>query len=284
MRRSTPRLSAGLFALASFLASCGGCGCSKGEAPARGAAAGAEKAAPGAAPSPAARVYQPSPASDATIAGRVRLDGDPPKMPAVIFDADPVCSGLHQGAKLVREEVVVNGNGALRNVLVYAKASSKAFEGTKFETPKSAVLLNQEGCTYKPHVLGVMVDQPITIRNSDETSHNIKCLPKKNTGFNLSQTKKGLEETRKFDTEEVAPPIRLECNVHPWMNGFCGVFSHPFFAVTGEDGTYTIAGLPPGEYEIVAWQESPKLDGPKTATVTVGPKESKTLDFTFKVK
>ena len=274
-----------LLALVPFLGACGGCGGSGSEAPDRPAGASAKEPAPGSStPTATARAYQPSPATDASISGKVTLEGDPPKLPPLTFDADPVCSQAHGGANVSKEEVVAKG-GRLQNVLVYVKSSSKALEGLRFEVPKSPVLLNQEGCMYRPHVFGVMAGQTITVRSSDPTPHNIKCSPKRNTGFNLSQAKKGMEDEKKFDKEECAPPIQLECNVHPWMNGFCGVFSHPFFAVTGDDGTYAISGLPPGDYEIVAWQESTRLlDGPKTEKVTLGPKESRSLDFTFKVK
>ncbi|HET6202434.1 MAG TPA: carboxypeptidase regulatory-like domain-containing protein [Planctomycetota bacterium] len=240
-------------------------------------------ASPPAAPGEPVAFFHQDPATAATIKGKVAFNGDAPKMAAIDLSADSYCTKKHAEEKVVKEEVVVNGNGTLRNVLVYAKSSSKAIADKKFEAPKTSVLLDQTGCMYKPHVFGVMAGQPITIRSSDDTNHNIKCQPKKNDSFNFSQPKPG-EETKKFDKEEVTPPIRLECNVHPWMNGFCGVFSHPFFAVTGEDGTYTIAGLPPGDYEIVAWQESTKLDGQKTSTVTLGPKETKTLDFAFAPK
>jgi hypothetical protein len=276
-------VASSLLPLAALLGYCVGCGGSKDEAPARSAGGPAQTASPGSStPTATARAYQPSPATDASIAGKVTLEGDPPKLPPLTFDADPVCSQAHGGTKLPKEEIVAKG-GRLQNVLVYAKSSSKALEGLRFETPKTPVLLDQKGCMYAPHVFGVMAGQPITIRSSDPTPHNIKCAPKKNDGFNFSQPKPG-EDTRSFAREEVTPPIRLECNVHPWMNGYAGVLSHPFFAVTGEDGSYSIPGLPPGDYEIVAWQESTKLDGPKTEKVTLGPKESRSLDFTFKVK
>ncbi len=283
MRRRSLLSASSLLALVPFLGACGGCGCSKGDAPDRPADASANAPAPGSSAPPAtARLYQPSPATDASIAGRVTLEGDPPRMAPLNFNADPVCSQVHGGANVPKEEVVAKG-GRLKNVLVYVKSSSKALEGLRYETPKTPVLLDQKGCLYQPHVFGVMAGQPITIRSSDPTPHNIKCQPRKNDAFNFSQPKPG-EDTRSFEREEVAPPVRLECNVHPWMNGYAGVLSHPFFAVTGEDGSYSIPGLPPGDYEIVAWQESTKLDGPKTEKVTVGPRESRTLDFTFKVK
>jgi len=125
----------------------------------------------------------------------------------------------------------------------------------------------------------VMVGQKLEIDNSDPVLHNIKAVPTHNRGFNVSQPGAGMKTTRTFSTEEVMVP--LQCNVHSWMHAYVGVLSHPYFAVSGEDGTFTIDGLPPGTYTVEAWHE--KL-GTKTATVTVGTGETKTADFTFAPK
>jgi hypothetical protein len=138
-------------------------------------------------------------------------------------------------------------------------------------------VLDQDGCIYKPHVLGVMTGQNIRIKNSDPTNHNIHPLPKVNQEWNESQPPKGEEKLKSFAREEVMIPVK--CNVHPWMRSYIGVVSHPFFAVTGDDGTFTIKGLPPGTYTLETWHEK---FGPQDMQVTVGPKESKTVDFTYK--
>src|SRR5262245_8087500 len=131
MLRRPLLFASNLLALAPFLGACGGCGCSKSETPARSAGASAEKASPrGSTPTAAARAYQPSPATDASISGKVVLDGEPPKLPPLNFDADPVCSQAHGDAKVLKEEVVAKG-GRLRNVLVYARSSSKALEALR---------------------------------------------------------------------------------------------------------------------------------------------------------
>ena len=122
-----------------------------------------------------------------------------------------------------------------------------------------------------------VVKSETEILNSDDTLHNIHSLPEKNEAFNLGMPVKGMKYTKKFDKPEVM--IRIKCDVHGWMSAYCGVLSHPFFAVTAEDGTYTIKDLPAGTYTIEAWHE--KL-GTLTQQVTVGATESKPAAFTFK--
>jgi hypothetical protein len=125
-------------------------------------------------------------------------------------------------------------------------------------------------------VLGVMVNQPITITNSDPTTHNIHFTPKSNPDWNQSQPNGAAPLTHKLARAEVLVPVK--CNQHPWMKAYIGVVKHPFFAVSKEDGSFEIKGVPAGTYTVVAWQE--KL-GEKTATVKVEPKAAATSDFTF---
>ena len=82
---------------------------------------------------------------------------------------------------------------------------------------------------------------------------------------------------KSFPREEILIPVK--CNVHPWMKSYIGVMKHPFYAVTGKDGTYEIKGIPPGEYEVEAWHEK---YGKMSAKVQLGPKDSKAADFTFR--
>jgi hypothetical protein len=138
------------------------------------------------------------------------------------------------------------------------------------------VVLDQNGCQYKPHVMGIMVGQPYKILNSDGVLHNIHTLPKINKSFNQGMPATVKEATTSFDKPESV--FHIKCDVHPWMSAYMAVFTHPFYSVTSADGKYTISGLEPGTYEITAWHE--KL-GTKTATVTVGGSDTKTQDFKF---
>jgi uncharacterized protein with beta-barrel porin domain len=130
---------------------------------------------------------------------------------------------------------------------------------------------------YHPRVIGLMVGQTLAIRNSDSLLHNIKALGKANRPFNISQPAAGMTTDRTFSAPEVMVP--LECSVHGWMHAYLGVLPHPFFAKTGEDGTFTIANLPAGTYTIDVWHEA---FGSQTATVTVQDDQTQTADFSYR--
>jgi plastocyanin len=143
--------------------------------------------------------------------------------------------------------------------------------------PTTPVQITQEGCMYSPHVIALMAGQNLDIKNGDPTNHNIHPMPANNPDFNQSQPPGSGDIQHSFGREEVMVPVK--CNIHPWMRAYIGVISHPFFAVTGDDGTYSIKGLPPGTYTIEVWQEK---YGTQDQQITVGAKDSKTQDFTIK--
>ena len=212
-------------------------------------------------------------ATAATLTGKVAFAGDKPAARSIDMSSQPACARQHS-TPAKSEEVVVNDNGTLRNVFVWVKSG---LPDRQWPTPSTPVELNQHTCMYQPHVIGVMTNQNIEIVNDDPTNHNIHPLPKINREWNESQPPKGEKKMKSFARQEVMIPVK--CNVHPWMRAYIGVVSHPYFAVTGGDGTFTIKNLPPGTYTIEAWQEK---YGPQEMTVTVAPKETKTADFTFK--
>jgi hypothetical protein len=225
---------------------------------------------------PAAAATAPSPADEAnaaTITGKVTFTGDKPAMKAISMDATPACVRQHPTAQK-SQEVIVNDNGTLKNTFVWIKSG---LPDKPWPVPSSAVKLEQKGCMYEPHVLGVMANQNIEVVNGDPTNHNIHPLPKVNREWNESQPPGGESKMKTFAREEVMIPVK--CNVHPWMRAYIGVVSNPFYAVTGDDGTFTIKGLPPGTYTIEAWHEK---YGTQDVQITVAPKESKTNDFSFK--
>jgi len=217
----------------------------------------------------------PDEAGGATITGKVAFAGETPKMATLDMSANPACERAHKGSGQKSEEVVVNGNGTLKYAFVWVKSGLPA--GTRWAVPAAAVRLDQNGCMYKPHVIGLMTGQNFEIDNSDPTNHNIHPMPTVNADWNESQSPGQAPMTKSFARQEVMIPVK--CNVHPWMRSYIGVVGHPFFAVTGDDGTFTIKGLPPGTYVIQAWHEK---YGPVEQTVTVGAKESKAVDFSYK--
>jgi plastocyanin len=146
-----------------------------------------------------------------------------------------------------------------------------------YPVPTEPAMIDQNGCNYTPHVVGVQTGQPLKIKNSDDTLHNIHPRPTVNAEFNIGQPRKGMESTKTFDKKEVMFPVG--CDVHPWMRAYISVNDNPFYAVTKEDGTFEIKGLPAGDYEIEAYHEKLKTMSQK---VSVKAGESAKADFAFK--
>ena len=208
------------------------------------------------------------PATAATVSGTVKFAGAAPPAAKIDMSQDPACKGTNTA-----EAVVVSG-GHLENVFVYVK---EGLGGRTFDIPKEAVRLDQSGCRYHPHVLGVMAGQTVDIKNSDETTHNIHPSPKDNKEWNESQPPKGADLEKSFARQEVLIPVK--CNQHPWMKMYLNVVKSPFYAVSGADGKYEIKGLPPGDYTLAFMHEKyPEQD----MKVTLAAKEAKTVDVTFK--
>ncbi len=197
---------------------------------------------------PAATAPTPPPAptdGTATIFGLVRFEGTPPKPEPISFGAELQCAAMHPTPP-TKEDLVVNPNGTLRWTLVYVKAGLPA--NYKPTPPAEPVVLDQKGCMFIPHVAAVMAGQPVIFRNSDPVLHNTRGTSRNNGSFNYTQPKQGEETRHVFKNPELG--IKTVCDVHPWMVSYIHVLSNPFFAVTGEDGSFTIKGLPPGKYTL----------------------------------
>lgn len=207
-----------------------------------------------------------------TIKGTVKFTGTSPKGKKVQMTADAFCSSQHPKG-FTSNETQVNKNGTVPNVFVYVKSKVAG----KFSPPKSVVKLDQKGCWYNPRVIGVQAGQTLEFVNSDSVLHNVHGMPKKNSQFNFAQPVKGMKNAVKFTKAEI--PVPVKCDVHPWMKSYIGVVSHPFFAVTGATGSFTIKGLPAGTHTLEAWHEK---FGKQTASVTIKAGETKTVDISFK--
>ena len=208
------------------------------------------------------------------ITGRINFEGTKPHLPEISMAQDPECVRENGGHPIRPEDGRVNANDTLPNVFVYIKSGAR-----KYPSPQRAVTLDQKGCRYIPHVLGIMVGQPLKVVNSDFTTHNIHVMPKNNPAWNQSQPPGAAPFYKKFPNPEVMIPVH--CNEHPWMKAYIGVVTNPFFDVTGKEGEFTIKGVPPGQYTLEAWTAT---FGTQTKTVTVHAHQSTTADFTFSHK
>jgi len=218
-----------------------------------------------------------------TITGIVRFKGAKPEAKTLTDIAgNAYCKQCYKGELPKHDDFVFGKNGnddTLVNVLVYV---SKGLEGKKFDPPKEPALLDQAGCMYTPHVVAVMVGQTLKFRNSDSTLHNVMATTWSNPPFNLGMSSGQVIE-RVFHQPELK--INTRCFMHPWMSAYIHVLDNPFFAVTQADGTFTLKGLPPGEYEISVLQETSLFEpAPATAKVKIQANESKKIDFVFAPK
>ena len=212
------------------------------------------------------------PATAGSVTGTVMVTGTVPPGDPINMGSDPYCEGQ---AKLTTADVVAGGGGTLQNVFIYVK---EGLGDRRFPVPTTPVVLDQKGCQYAPRVLGIQTGQTLEIHNSDSTLHNMHASPEHNQEFNKALGQQGLNHTHTFSTAEVMVPFK--CDVHRWMRAWVGVLDHPFHAVTGADGSFSLKGLPPGTYTIEAWHE--KL-GRQTQSVTIGASESKPVAFTFTI-
>jgi plastocyanin len=210
-----------------------------------------------------------------TITGTITFSGTPPTLKPIAMDADPVCAKKHP-TPAAAEMLVLGSGQTMANVMVWVSKGLPA--GKTWPAPKNPVTIDQNGCQYKPHVMGVMAGQTYKILNSDGILHNIHTLPKVNPAYNKGMPATYKEAETTFAKPEPVFPVK--CDVHPWMQAYVAVFPHPFFSVTGTDGKFTISGLDPGTYEITAWHE--RL-GTQTATITVGANDTKSSNFKFAV-
>ena len=211
-------------------------------------------------------------AAAAAIKGVVKFEGIPPKAKPISMAADPSCAKQHPGPVLAAE-VVTGSGGGLQSALVFI---AEGLGDRTFDPPKEPLVISQKGCLYEPHVMAVQANQPFEVVNDDPVAHNIHPTPANNREWNKAELP-GAKVEEAFAREEIAIPVK--CNIHPWMRGYIAVLRNPYFALTKQDGSFDLPNLPPGTYTIKAWHE--KL-GTVTQTVTIGPNQTKEINFVFR--
>jgi plastocyanin len=239
-----------------LLVACGGGG---------GSSSGEATPAPSAAPAAAVDT-----ANAGSVKGTVTYDGPDEDTP-IAMNADPTCLSLHTTP--VDTGVFEVKDGKLGNVFVYVKSG---LEGKSFPVPAEKKELDQQGCLYHPKVFGIQVGQTLVIKNGDATLHNIHAMPKANKEFNQGQPIQNMSFEKTFDKPEIG--LAFKCDVHPWMSAHANVVDNPYYAVSGDDGSFSIDKLPAGTYTLEAWHE--KL-GTATQQVTVAPNQAAEVTFAF---
>ena len=222
---------------------------------------------------PAVTYFKADPATAGSVSGKITFSGKRPAPKAIDMSEDPACVNAHHGK--VYEESLVVGTG-LANVFIYIKSG---LDGKNFAPPTDAVVIDQAGCQFHPHIVGIQVDQPLRIINSDPVTHNIHPMAEINREWNHSQGPGDPAMNRKFTKPEIMIPVK--CNIHGWMHAYIGVVDNPYFAVTKDDGTFEIKNLPPGTYTLGTWQE--KL-GTQEQQITIPSTGNSVADFTYKGK
>jgi len=220
----------------------------------------------------AVKAGSPSSTTGSSVRGVVKFEGSLPKPKLISMSADPGCARQHP-SPVFAQEVMTDVKGDLQDVVVFV---SEGLGDRTFDVPTQPVVVEQKGCMYSPHVLAIRANQALHVVNDDPTSHNIHPTPANNREWNKAEPP-GTSMDESFAREEIAIPVK--CNLHPWMHGYVAVFKHPYFAVSGKDGSFGLSSLPPGTYTIKAWHE--KL-GTSTQTITIGANETKEISFVFK--
>lgn len=217
-------------------------------------------------------VYAQSRAASGRISGTVSFKGTAPKRALLSMRSDRNCEAAHP-APAYSEDGEVNANGTLPNVFVFIKSG---LHGNHLAPPSTPVTIDQRGCIFVPHVLGMMVGQSLRVLNSDPTTHNVQTISTENRSHNQSQQPGAAPIVWRFSHPEIM--IRLECNVHPWMRAYVGVTTNRFYAVTGPSGTFTIKALPLGHFTLEAWTAT---FGTEDKDFAVQPDQTVTVNFVF---
>jgi hypothetical protein len=208
-----------------------------------------------------------------TLHGRIVFHGVKPAPKKIAMDTEAACVKAHDGKPVYEESVVVGKKGGLANAFVYIQ---KGLEGKTFEPVPQPVMLDQHGCMFVPRAIGMQSGQTLDVKNSDTVSHNIHPMPKNGREWNEQQSPQAPDLHRKFVRPEVMIPVK--CDVHSWMRAYIGVVEHPYFAVTGEDGSFEMKNVPPGDYTVAVWHE--KL-GDQTQQVHLANSANQSVDFTY---
>jgi len=207
-----------------------------------------------------------------TITGAVRFEGTAPEQSVAQLSGWSECAAQHPQGNPLAGDVLVK-DGKLQNAMVSIK---DGLGNRVFAVPTEAIAIDQKACMFVPRIIGTQVGQPLKFLNSDAMAHNVHGFAQKAKAWNISLSVKGTSRSVKVDASESM--IEVKCDIHPWMRAYLGVFDHPYFVLSGADGSFTLKNVPPGEYTIEAWHER---FGTRSQKVTVGERKTKAIEFAF---
>jgi plastocyanin len=218
--------------------------------------------------------FHVDPATAGTLGGKITLQGKAPAKIAISMNAEAWCEQAHKDHPVYDQPVIAGKDAGLANAFVYIQSG---LEGKTFEPVQETVALDQHGCMFVPRIIGIRAGQTLRVINSDGISHNIHPMPKSNREWNQQQEPQAPDLQRKFARTEIMIPVK--CNVHAWMHANIGVMEHPYFAVTGPDGSFTWNNVPPGDYTVAVWHE--KL-GEQSKQIHVEKSATARIDFVYR--
>lgn len=205
------------------------------------------------------------------IIGTVKFVGNTPQIEMFSIDKDMEVCGHEPKPS---EELIISKDKGIKNVFVYIK---KIASGKNFEKHTGNFVLSQKDCRFDPHILIVPTGARVDLLNNDNVLHNLHSWSAKNSPFNQG-TPFGQVITKEFKLKE---RIMVTCDIHSWMSSWIIVVENPYFALTDKNGKFKIDSIPPGNFELIAWQETL---GRKKKKVTVNANTETEVKFEYTPK
>jgi len=200
-----------------------------------------------------------------TIKGNVRYSGPSIEKKKTLVTIDQYICGKEKDP----EDLLLSANNGIKNAVV---SLQNIAPDTKRDWNLPAAKMDQKQCSFTPRVVIVPVGGTVEFLNSDRLLHNVRSAGKENPPFNRAQP-----HARSISFSFKQPELlRIDCDLHSWMRGWVVVAEHPFYAITNEQGEFTLENVPPGKYTLQVWQEAL---GTVTQQVVVGEKETAPLSI-----
>lgn len=211
-----------------------------------------------------------TPTETGSVEYMANFDGEQPERARHDASGNPEC-GVDT---VMGQEIVVNDNQSLRDAILAVQNGPSGLDA-----PAEDVVIDQKNCRYQPHVNTVKAGQTVTITDKDPNMHNVRASrPESGEQLFNETTFEGDELEKTFDEPGL---VKLECDIHPWMESWVYVTEHGRAAVTGEDGKATLEDLPTGDYDLEVWHE--EFDA-KSHSATVEQDQTVSLEDTFQAE